>query len=288
MQNKELIMHPTVSIVAGIYFPPELCFRRFLDACLNQTLTNLEFILILDSPLDKQSREILKEYTDKFEENKNHFRIIENPTNLGVVDTYIKGCELAESDILLIVDSDDFFDNDLISQMYTYFIDMQLDFLAPRILMSYLGELDVFYALNNNDDPDDTGIMFKKELLSTCPDFARYINYTSIKTLKQNSLYRVDTLPLYLGSFYYYTITNRSATSCFILQDTQDIPKSREYDEYKQGVINFIETFFSNTLGKKIKFTDYSIPELKTLAMQYLDVDNYLKNDFTYEELKGI
>jgi glycosyltransferase involved in cell wall biosynthesis len=288
MQNKELIMHPIVSIVAGIYFPPELCFRRFLDACLNQTLTNLEFILILDSPLDKQSREILKEYTDKFEENKNSFRIIENPTNLGVVDTYIKGCELAESDTLLIVDSDDFFDNDLISQMYTYFIDMQLDFLAPRILMSYLGELDVFYALNNNDDPDDTGIMFKKELLNTCPDFARYINYTSIKTLKQNTLYKVDTLPLYLGSFYYYTITNRSATSSFILQDTQDIPKSREYDEYKQGVINFIETFFSNTLGKKIKFTDYSIPELKTLAMQYLDVDNCLKNDFTYEELKGI
>jgi glycosyltransferase involved in cell wall biosynthesis len=288
MQNKELIMHPIVSIVAGIYFPPELCFRRFLDACLNQTLTNLEFILILDSPLDKQSREILKEYTDKFEENKNSFRIIENPTNLGVVDTYIKGCELAESDILLIVDSDDFFDNDLISQMYTYFIDMQLDFLAPRILMSYLGELDVFYALNNNDDPDDTGIMFKKELLNTCSDFARYINYTSIKTLKQNTLYKVDTLPLYLGSFYYYTITNRSATSSFILQDTQDIPKSREYDEYKQGVINFIETFFSNTLGKKIKFTDYSIPELKTLAMQYLDVDNCLKNDFTYEELKGI
>ena len=55
MQDKKL------SVIAGIYFPPEDCFRRFLDACLDQTLDDVEFIFLLDSPEDIKSRNILKQ-----------------------------------------------------------------------------------------------------------------------------------------------------------------------------------------------------------------------------------
>ena len=282
MQDK-----PKLSIIAGIYFPPEICFRRFLDACLDQDLDNIEFVFLLDSPEDIKSRDILNEYKLLFDNNKNNFTLIENEKNLGVIDTYIKGCQLAQSDTILIVDSDDFFDDNWISQMYNYFIDNNLDFLGPRILMSYVGELDMFYALNNNDDPDDTGIMFKKKILDEYLTFRDYINYMSIKVISKSS-YKTDILPLSCCSFYYYTITNRSATSSFILQDNGEIPKSKDYDYYKQGVINFIETFFSNTTKQKIKFEDYSLEELKNMAKKYLDLDNLLENNLSYEDLKGI
>ena len=245
MQDK-----PKLSIVAGIYFPLEICFRRFLDACLNQTKKDVEFIFLLDSPEDSQSRNILEEYKDLLDDR---FVIVENEKNLGVVDTYLKGCELSKSDYVMIVDSDDFFDNDLIEKMYDYFIEHGLDFLGPRILMSYLGELDIFYALNNNDDADDTGIMFRKKILDEYEDFRKHINYTLIETIMKTD-YKVDVLPLDAGSFYYYTITNRSATSSFILQDNGEIPKSKDYNYYKSGVIRFIETFLSNTMNKEIKF----------------------------------
>lgn len=279
MQNKKL------SVIAGIYFPPEDCFRRFLDACLNQTINNVEYIFLLDSPEDKKSREILSEYKHLFD--KNNFIIIENEKNLGVVDTYLKGCELSHSENILIVDSDDFFDNDWILQMYNYFVKNNLDFLGPRILMSYVGELDIFYALNNNDDPDDTGIIFKKKILNEYPEFKNYINYTLITDIPKDR-YKVDVLPLEIGSFYYYTITNRSATSSFILQDNGEIPKSKDYDSYKQGVINFIEIFLSNATKQTIKFKDYTLEELKNIAKKYLDLDNILNNDLSYEDLKGI
>lgn len=281
MQNKKL------SIIAGIYFPPEDCFRRFLDACLDQTINNVEFIFLLDSPEDKKSREILSEYNQLLNNNKNDFSIIENEKNLGVVDTYLKGCELSQSENILIVDSDDFFDNDWILQMYNYFIENNLDFLGPKILMSYIGELDIFYALNNNDDPDDTGIMFKKKILNEYPEFKNYINYTLITEIPKDR-YKVDVLPLEIGSFYYYTITNRSATSSFILQDNGEIPKSKDYDSYRQGVINFIEIFLSNATKQSIKFEDYTLDELKDIAKKYLDLDNILNNDLSYEDLKGI
>lgn len=100
--------------------------------------------------------------------------------------------------------------------------------------------------------------------------------------------YKVDVLPLDIGSFYYYTITNRSATSSFILQDNGEIPKSKDYEYYKDGVIRFIETFLSNTTNQKIKFEDYTLDELKEIAKKYLDVDNLLENNLSYKELKEI
>jgi glycosyltransferase involved in cell wall biosynthesis len=279
MQDK-----PKLSIVAGIYFPLEICFRRFLDACLNQTKKDVEFIFLLDSPEDNQSRNILEEYKDLLDDR---FVIVENEKNLGVVDTYLKGCELSKSDYVMIVDSDDFFDNDLIEKMYDYFMEHGLDFLGPKILMSYLGELDIFYALNNNDDADDTGIMFRKKILDEYEDFRKHINYTLIETIMKTD-YKVDVLPLDAGSFYYYTITNRSATSSFILQDNGEIPKSKDYNYYKSGVIRFIETFLSNTMNKEIKFENYTLDELKDMAKKCLDLDNFLDNNLTYEDLKKL
>lgn len=281
MQDKKL------SVIAGIYFPPEDCFRRFLDACLDQTLDDVEFIFLLDSPEDIKSRNILKDYKDRIGINKNVFIIVENEKNLGVVDTYLKGCELANGENIMIVDSDDFFDNNLIEKMYDYFMEHGLDFLGPRILMSYLGELDIFYALNNNDDADDTGIMFRKKILDEYEDFKKHINYTLIETIMKTD-YKVDVLPLDAGSFYYYTITNRSATSSFILQDNGEIPKSKDYNYYKSGVIRFIETFLSNTINKEIKFENYTLDELKDMAKKCLDLDNFLDNNLTYEDLKKL
>ena len=191
-----------LSVIAGIYFPLEICLRRFLDACINQKLDNVEFIFLLDSPKDEKSRHILDEYKKLFSKNKNTFIIVENEKNLGVVDTYIKGCDLSQSENILIVDSDDFFDDDLILNMYNYFIEKDLDFLGPRILMSYIGELDVFYALNSNDDPNDTGIMFKKKILNNYSDFRKYINYTPITTIAKTN-YKTEILPLDFGSFCY-------------------------------------------------------------------------------------
>jgi len=280
-------MTPKLSVIAGIYFPLEICFKRFLDACLNQTLDNIEFIFLLDSLEDQVSRQILDEYKLLLNNNKNTFTIIENEKNLGVVDTYIKGCELAKSDNVLIIDSDDFFDNDWISQMYNYFINNKLDFLGPRILMGYIGELDYFYALHNNGDPDDTGIMFRKEVLNKYDKFKKNINYVSIADIL-NSGYKTDILPLKLGSFYYYTVTNRSATSSFILQDNGEIPKSKDYEFYKQCIINFIENFLSNTTKQNIKIENYSWDELKDIAKKYLDLDNLLENNFSCEDLRDI
>lgn len=274
-------MKTKLSVIAGIYFPPEVCFRSFLDSCLNQDMNNIEFIFILDHPNDVLSRQILNEYKSQLDNNKNRFVIVENSENLGVINTYLKGCDLSNSDILIIVDSDDFFDPDLLSTMYTYFVTNNLVFLRPTILAAYLGELDLLCFSHH---PGDTGIMFKKETLNSKEylEFKKHINDVAILDMYPDK----DTiLPLEFGSFYYYTITNRSATSSFVLQDDLDIPKSKDYDWHKQGVIDSIKDYLSNVTSSKVNFEEYSLEELKDLAKKYLDFDNFLENTFSYSEL---
>lgn len=272
-----------LSVVAGIYFPLEICFKKFLDSCLNQEIDNTEFIFLLDHPGDKLSRQILAEYKERLDNNKNSFVIIENEKNLGVVDTYLKGCSLANSDIIMIVDSDDFFDSDLLSKMYDYFIINNKAFLRPAILAGYLGELD---ALCFAYHPGDTGIMFKKEILNQdkYSDFRKHINDIAIPNMYKEEDAR---LPLEFGSFYYYTITNASATSSFILQNSRDIPKSKDYNLYKEGVIKSIKNYF-NKITNEIDLEKYSLEELRELVKNYVDFDNFLENDFSYEELAKI
>ena len=276
-------MKSKLSVIAGIYFPPEVCFRKFLDSCLNQDMDDIEFIFILDHPDDILSRQILNEYKLQLDNNKNKFIIVENSENLGVIDTYLKGCDLANSDTLIIVDSDDFFDPDLLSVMYNYFITNNLVFLRPTILAAYLGELDLLCFSHH---PGDTGIMFKKEILSLdkYSDFKNHINDIAIACMHDDE---DIILPLEFGSFYYYTITNHSATSSFILQDRVNIPKSKDYELYKQGVIECIKEYFDE-VGCKINFEEYSLEELKNIAKNYNDFDNFLDNSFSYQELTDI
>ncbi|MBR2247626.1 MAG: glycosyltransferase [Bacilli bacterium] len=270
-----------LSVIAGIYFPPEVCFRKFLDSCLNQDMYNIEFIFLLDHPEDKNSRKVLDEYKIQLDNNKNTFVVIENEKNLGVIDTYLKGCDLANSDTLMIVDSDDFFDLDLLSKMYNYFINKNLVFLRPTILAGYLGKLDM---LCFSYHPGDTGIMFKKEILNLdeYSDFKNHINDIAIPYMYED---KDVCLPLEFGSFYYYTITDRSATSSFILQNNKDIPKPKDYDLHKQNVINSIKDYFSEVINYEINPEDYSLEELEDLIKQHLDLDNFLPNNLSYKEL---
>lgn len=273
-----------ISIVAGIYFTPELSFKRFLDACLDQTLDNLEFIFLLDSPNDVKSRQILREYEDKFNNNKNNFIIIENDKNLGVVNTYNKGINLSNGDYIVIVDTDDFFDNNWLECMYNYMISHKdIEILAPRIIIGYLGKFDILYSILGNDNPDDTGLMFTKETLNKYKDKFQ-VNITSY----QGFYAKAEKLPLSYGSFYYYVRTNENATSSNKFLDNYNKEKNVEFDLYSKIVKNEIKEALKDFTSLNININSCSKEQLIKIAKPYSNLDNSGFNDFSYEELKKI
>lgn len=110
---KESILdyEPKVSVIIPVHNTEEY-LRECLDSVINQTLKEIEIICIDDGSTDS-SLEILKDYAQKDE----RFTIItQENRNAGVARN--AGLTVARGDYLSILDSDDFFELDMLEKAY--------------------------------------------------------------------------------------------------------------------------------------------------------------------------
>lgn len=92
---------PKVSVLTPLYNTKEEYLRAAIESILNQTYTDFEFLLLNDSPGNKELEKIVKSYNDK--------RIIylENEKNIGISNSRNKLLEVAKGEYLAIFDHDD-------------------------------------------------------------------------------------------------------------------------------------------------------------------------------------
>jgi glycosyltransferase involved in cell wall biosynthesis len=90
---------PLISVIMPVYNGERFLWEA-IDSILNQSMTDFEFLIINDGSTDK-SEEIIKSYVDT------RIRFINNPHNLGLVDSLNKGIELAEGLYIARMDADD-------------------------------------------------------------------------------------------------------------------------------------------------------------------------------------
>lgn len=101
-----------VSVIVPIY-NTEKFLEKCIESILNQTLEEIEIILINDGSADN-SHKICQEYAEK---NKNRIRYINNK-NIGCSATRNLGIELAQGEYIAFVDSDDYIDKEMYEEMY--------------------------------------------------------------------------------------------------------------------------------------------------------------------------
>jgi glycosyltransferase EpsE len=89
-----------VTVLMSMYNTPEEQLRQAIESILNQTYTNFEFLIIDDATKDN-GVEIVKSYKDK------RIRIEYNKSNLGLEKSLNRGLELAKSDYVIRMDTDD-------------------------------------------------------------------------------------------------------------------------------------------------------------------------------------
>ena len=100
-----------VSVIVPVY-NMERHLRRCLDSLLAQSLDDIEIICVDDGSTDS-SREILSEYAQKDE--RFEFIAQENRSAGAARNT---GMKKASGEYLIFLDSDDFFDKDLLKKTY--------------------------------------------------------------------------------------------------------------------------------------------------------------------------
>lgn len=262
-----------VSIISSIYYPDERCFKRFLDACIAQTLDDIEFIFIFDGPEDTKSRDLLKQYKNKFSD----IIVIENSENMGVKESFKKGLYIASGKYIFNPDHDDFFDNDLIKEAYNYIEEINEECIRFNVITGYVNNsvFDEMYC-------DTQTLFYKKSFGIQNLDFIYITDYNQEDGANFKKFEKYKPLPFELGCFYYH-VKNDSSTTYAIemgLGKEKNILNEMEfYDLMKRS-------FLYNYKNCNINY-NMTIKEMKEHLM-YIENKGVFNNNFTYEDLSRI
>lgn len=113
MKGEDILLNVKVSIIIPIYNTEEY-LRRCVDSCINQTLKEIEIILVNDASPDN-SGIIMKEYGEKY---PNIIRNIYLEKNVGLGGARNIGFEQARGEYITFVDSDDWIRMDMCEVLY--------------------------------------------------------------------------------------------------------------------------------------------------------------------------
>lgn len=90
-----------VSVIMAVYKENKEILSLAIESILNQTYTNIEFVIILDNPGGKEQIECIQKYSDK------RIKLFINEKNIGLVKSLNKGLELATGRYIARMDADD-------------------------------------------------------------------------------------------------------------------------------------------------------------------------------------
>ncbi|MGG0716046.1 glycosyltransferase [Robertmurraya massiliosenegalensis] len=169
-----------VSIIIPV-FNSEKFINRCMESVLNQTMEDIEIIVVNDGSTDR-SFEILT----KLEEEFDHI-ILLNQENSGQAIARNRAIQQATGDYLVFVDSDDFIERNMVEQMYSEAIKNKVD-----IVICNWNRVDVTGDVIENKDHSeyDHKIMTREEILRLflCHDHELVEGFSFNKLIKRSIL----------------------------------------------------------------------------------------------------
>lgn len=278
-------MKPVVSVIIPAY-NAEKTIEKCLDSLFNQTLKEIEIIVINDCSKDNTLK-ILKKY-------KNKIKLIDNKKNLGPAGSRNKGLDVAQGKYIGFVDADDWVAPNMYELMSSKMND-EVDLVAcSRINVTKNGEKPI---INKNKDTDAKAFtktsnyncdkLFKREIIekhhlrlpeqySYAEDFAfgiRYKYYANKMCILEEPLY------------YYLADSEGSITNSYkrnllniikVLEDMLDFfKKENAFEKYEKELIELSAGFYVRRTREFKNFNDKKLQ--REFVSEFL---KYFKNNF--------
>lgn len=121
MHEEPVIMEtPAVSLLVAVY-NTETYIRTCLESLRNQTMDNIEIIIVNDGSADA-SPDIAEEYAKM----DNRFKVI-HQENQGLGAVRNKGIEAARGEFIAFIDSDDWIEPDYCEQMLSSIVSLDVN-----------------------------------------------------------------------------------------------------------------------------------------------------------------
>ena len=115
---------PKVSVIVPVY-NTEKYLRKCIDSLVNQTLEDVEIVIINDGSKDS-SEHIIKEYIEKYPDKF----VYRSQENSGQAVARNKAIELCNGEYIGFLDSDDFVKTDMFERMYNKALETGADYVA--------------------------------------------------------------------------------------------------------------------------------------------------------------
>ena len=287
-----------VSVIVPV-FNTEKYLRRCLDSLVNQTLKDIEIIVVNDCSTDN-SRKILDYYEEKY---KSILKVFHNESNRGIGYSRNLGMEKAEGEYLCFLDSDDWVKLDMYEKMYKKaklesldlvicnydkkkmdndgnFSKIENDYVIPEYSVTCLKSTPEL-LLTVNMGP--TNKLYKKTLLKNIR-FPIDLKYEDMIVIVK-SLANSKRIGFVKESLVYYLVHSKSETTVmdkrvfdiFKITDLalEFLKKQKYYSKISEYVEAFvIRNIFRYTLQQKNQ-------KSRALRRKFIDeAFNYLDNNF--------
>lgn len=232
-----------ISVIVPI-FNSEPYLKKCLDSILNQSLSEIELILIDDGSTDT-SLQIIKQYAEKYNNIK-----YKTKKNEGQAIARNLGVEIATGEFICFVDSDDYIENNMMEKLYTDAIKNSSDIVICDYIEEYpnkkIEKKSLFMAADN---------LSKAYIVSVAGPCSKIIRTeifkkNNIKFLENNiyeDLAIIPTLALYTQkityceeSLYHYVIRKDST-----MQQTK-------YNKKLESIFNVMNSLYKQFNRKRI------------------------------------
>ena len=145
-----------ISIVVPVYNDAEF-LPTCLDSLVNQTLKEIEILLINDASTDN-SLQILNEYAAR----DSRIRVFSLPENRGALLARNEGIRHASGEYIMFADGDDYLELNACERVWELEQEEPVDILFFGVKTIVCGEVNVVYK---NDQPE--GFLYDREVFST-------------------------------------------------------------------------------------------------------------------------
>lgn len=298
-----------ISVIIPVY-NSSTYLRKCLDSVVNQTLKDIEIIVINDGSTD-DSKNIIEEYSCKY---KNIIFI--DQENKGIGKTRNIGIKKATGEYITFVDSDDYIKENMLEEYYKYAKKHNFDL----VIGSYIKKI-------NNKEIIFENNKFKTGNVKTTPQILYLIEYGpwaklyKREMLINNNIYfdekrKYEDMPFVskallksklIGQitepYYYYIIHNNSETTTMdkrvfdildILKEIKDYYKREYYlrDELDYVIIDKVTTYMLQQRVQKdnklrIKFIDAGYAFLNKNIKNWRGNKYYKKTNFLKRIIKN-
>lgn len=259
MQNGNEIL---VSCIIPIYNVPEEYMKRCIESVINQTLKDIEIILI-----DDGSEEKCKKLCDDYEKRDNRIKVI-HQKNKGLAGARNSGLDIANGEYVTYIDGDDYIEKDGLEKLFEYSKDRKYDVIRGQFFRDYGTKIEKTHTenveINKTYEKSEEIFYLKKQVL----------NFNANISSACGALYNRKLL-----------IENKIYNDEKLKQGSEDVEFSfKLYDCVKTAII--VDVYFYHYVYNEDSISTYSSEENNYRVLKCFSkiLENMKKQDAKYYE----